>query len=195
MFGKFYNLFRNPESFLKEINTEGHKEPFVFLLVVALILSPLTALMHIMGLPSTDISASLQSQIIAWRATEHYLAPRFGYWAFLIEIPLIILLVLLFAGLLTGFIHMLYKLMGGKGSMLNAWKAVCYGVAPCVFLGFIPYWSLFVASWSLILQFYFIPKTLYCIGEGRALFLLALIIALTLFEFATMRTTVNFGPR
>lgn len=37
--------------------------------------------------------------------------------------------------LLTGFLHLIFRLFGGQGPLLNAWKATCYGAGPCVLLG------------------------------------------------------------
>jgi len=61
-----------------------------------------------------------------------------------------------------------------------------------VLLGWVPYWSLFLGAWSLLLQFYCGPKVLYRMREGRALLILAFILGATLLEFATRGTTVGF---
>jgi hypothetical protein len=69
---------------------------------------------------------------------------------------------------------------------------VCYGAGPCALLGWVPYWTLFVGAWSLVLQLYFGPKVLYRVREGRALLALAFFVGAALLEFATQGTTVGF---
>jgi hypothetical protein len=132
---------------------------------------------------------------MAWQLTDTYLIPRLGTWAYGVEAFLILGLTLLMAGFMALLLHGIYRVLGGKGTLLNAWKAACYGTGPCVMLGWIPYWSLFVAAWSLILQFYYGPKILYRIREGTALLILALIVGATLLELITKGTTVGFSPR
>jgi len=195
MFTKLVRLLKEPETFFEIVRSEGAHEPAAFLLAVSAVIALFTPLVNYLGWPSTDLSSSLQAQILAWRATETYLLPRLGRWAYTVEATLIVLLAVALAGIMTVFIHLLYRLLGGKGPLLNAWKAVCYGVGPCVLLGWVPYWSLFVATWSLILQFYYAPKVLYRLREGRAVGILAFVVGATLLEFATKGTTVGFGPR
>ena len=117
---------------------------------------------------------------------------RLGAWAYAVEPFLIIVLAMAIAILLAGFLHVVYRVLGGQGPFLNSWKAVCYGTGPCVLLGWIPYWTLFVGAWSLTLQMYFGPKVLYRIREGRALAILAFIVGAALMEFAIKGTTVGF---
>jgi hypothetical protein len=188
-------MLKDPQEFFSSLEGEGFREPLIFLISVSALIAPFTALANFLGWPSTDLSSSLQAQILAWRITDLYLLPRLGWWAYGLEVGLIIIFTLLFAVFLGGFIHLLYKLLGGEGGFLNAWKAVCYGVGPCVILGWIPYWSLFVASWALVVQIYFAPKTMYHLREGRSLIILSAIIAATLLEFAMGGTTVGFGPQ
>jgi hypothetical protein len=108
--------------------------------------------------------------------------------------PLLILtLVLIIAVLLTGFVHMIYRALGGQGSILNAWKASCYGVGPCVLIGWVPYWTLFVGALSLVFQLYYGPNVLYNMREGSALLILAFMVGAALLEFATKGTKVGFG--
>jgi hypothetical protein len=194
MIRKISRLFLKPDMFYEAVREEGFREPLVFILLVSAVIAVFTPVVNLLGWPSTDTSSAFQAQILAWRLTQTYLIPRLGIWAYAVEALLIVLLTLLLAALLAMFIHLLYRLAGGKGPLLQGWKSVCYGVGPCVLLGWVPYWSLFLASWSLILQFYFGPKVLYRLPEGRALLILALVVGSTLLEFALAGTTVGFGP-
>jgi hypothetical protein len=94
--------------------------------------------------------------------------------------------------LLTGFLHVVYWLIGGRGSVLNSWKAVCYGVGPCLLGGFLPYVSLFAGFYSFAMQFYVGPMTLYNAKQGRALIVFVALIAWTFIEMFVTGTTVGF---
>jgi len=193
MFRKLIGMLKQPDVFFEGVREEGFLQPFLFLLQVSAVIAFFTPLVNYLGWASTDRNSSYQAQILAWQITQEYLLPRLGFWAYVVEAFLILGLALLIAIFMTGFLHLLFRLSGGKGPILNAWKAACYGTGPCVLLGWIPYWSLFVATWSLVLQFYYGPKVLYRMREGIALLILAFIVGATLFELMTKGTTVGFG--
>jgi len=193
MLRKLLWMLKEPEEFFEGIRGEGYREPFVFLLQVSVVIALFTPIVNYLGWPSTDRTSTYQAQIIAWRITGEWLLPRLGAWAYVAEAFLILGLALVLALFLTGFLHLIYRVLGGRGSILNAWKATCYGVGPCVLLGWVPYWTLFVGAWSFVLQLYFGPKVLYRMREGRALLILAFFVGATLLEFATKGTTVGFG--
>jgi len=192
MVSKLLSMLRRPDSFFEAVREEGYRQPFRFLLEVSAVIALFTPIVNALGWESTDRTSTLQAQILAWRITEEELLPRLGAWAYVVEVPLILGLTPLIALALAAFIHLVYRLLGGQGPFLNAWKATCYGVGPCVILGWIPYWSLFVGAWSLVLQLYYGPKVLYRMREGRAVVILALFLGATLLEFATKGTTVGF---
>jgi hypothetical protein len=189
---KLFGMLLQPDEFFEGVREERTWQPFVFFLQVSAIIALFTPVVNYLGWPSTDQSAAFQAQIMAWQITEEQLLPALGGWAYVIEAVLILGLSLLIVMIMTGFLHLIFRLLGGKGPILNAWKAACYGVGPCVLFGWVPYWSLFVAAWSLLLQFYYGPKVLYQMREGTALAILAFIIGATLLELMTKGTTVGF---
>ncbi|MGC9350129.1 MAG: YIP1 family protein [Anaerolineae bacterium] len=192
MLRKLFWMLREPDAFFDALRGEGYREPFWFLFQVSAVIAFFTPIMNYLGFESTDRTSTYQAQIIAWRVTREQLLPLLGAWAYVVEFFLILALALGVALLLAGFLHLIYRVLGGRGPFLNAWKAVCYGTGPCVLLGWIPYWSLFVGAWSLVLQLYYAPKVLYRMREGRALLILAFLVGATLLEFVTKETTVGF---
>ncbi len=192
MVKKLLWMLREPAEFFEAVRTEGYREPLVFLSQVSAVIALFTPVVNYLGWPSTDRTSTYQAQILAWRITSEELLPRLGGWAYVVEAPLILAFSLIIALFLAGFLHLIYRLLGGQGPILNAWKATCYGVGPCVLLGWVPYWTLFVGAWSFVLQLYYGPKVLYRMREGRALLILAGLVGATLLEFATKGTTVGF---
>ncbi|MGC9361207.1 MAG: YIP1 family protein [Anaerolineae bacterium] len=193
MFGRLVRLLREPDAFAEAAREEGYLEPLWFLIGVMGVLAVLTPATHLLGWASTDVSAATQAQILAWRFVRSQVN-LVGARAYVAEAGLILILGVALAPVLATVIHLLYRLLGGKGPWRYAWASVCYGLGPSALAGFVPYWSLFVAVWSLLLQFYLAPKVLYRAREGRALVTLAVIVAATLLEFALAGTTVGFGP-
>jgi hypothetical protein len=189
---RFFKMLCTPDVFFEDIRGEGGFRPFTFFLQISTIIALFTPIVNYLGWPSDDQSAAYQAQIIAWKITEEQLLPVMGGWSYVIEFFLILGLSLIVLVFMTGFLHLIFRLLGGKGPILNAWKAACYGVGPCVLLGWIPYWSVFVAVWSLLLQFYYGPKVLYHMKEGAALIILAFIVGATLLELMIKGTTVSF---
>jgi hypothetical protein len=193
MFRKLLWMLKEPQEFFEGIREEGYREPFMFLLQVSAIIAFFTPIMNYLGWESTDRTSTYQAQILGWQITSEQLLPRLGSWGYVVEAFLILGLALVIAVFLAAFIHLIYRALGGQGSFLKAWKATCYGVGPCVLLGWLPYWTLFVGAWSFVLQLYYGPKVLYRMREGRALLILAFFVGATLLEFATKGTTVGFG--
>jgi hypothetical protein len=191
VFRKLFSMLREPEVFFDNTRREGYREPFIFLLQVSAVIAFFTPIVNYLGWPSTDLTSTYQAQIIAWRITSEQLLPRLGLWAYVVEAFIIMGLAVIVGMFLAGFLHLIFRALGGQGPILNAWKATCYGVGPCVLLGWIPYWSLFVGAWSFVLQLYFGPKVLYHMREGRALIVLVFFFGATLLEFAIRGTTVG----
>jgi len=193
VFNKLLWMLREPGSFFEAVRDEDWRPSFMFLLQVSAIIATFTPLVNALGWESTDTNSTYQAQILAWQVTRDYLLPRLGRTAYLVEALLIMVFSVVIALSLAVFLHLVFRVLGGQGPVLNAWKATCYGVGPCVLLGWVPYWTLFVGAWSFVLQLYFGPKVLYRVKEGRALLILAFFVGATLLEFATKGTTVGFS--
>lgn len=188
---RLFDLIKNPNEFFENVRDEDWKSPFKFFLKITIILSIITPIVNYFGIKSTEFSSAYQAQIFAYQIFET-LSSQYGLYSYLM-LPFLIFIfafLLLFFG--TVFLHLIYRQMGGRGPVLNAWKAMCYGTGPCILGGFFPYISLFVAFYSLILQFYIGPKTLYQVKESRAIVFLAIILALTYIRMFIKGTTAGF---
>jgi hypothetical protein len=190
---KLVRLLTNPRQFYEDVRSEGAKSSFVFFLWVMLFLSAVTPVVNHFGVESTDLSSSCQAQIAAYNFMKNNLPETHGIIAYLAEAVLIFAFAFPILLLSTLFLHLIYKAIGGQGSILNGWKAMCYGLGPCLLGGFLPYISLFVAFYSFSIQFYLGPMTLYRAKEGRAIAVFAALIALSFIEMFVLGTTVSFG--
>lgn len=189
---KLWFMLTKPEEFFESTKEEGWVEPLKFLLIVSVVIAFFTPIVNFMGVPQSDYNSSFQAQIIAYRLTVRYLL-QFGHFAYILEGLLILVLVLPVALVGTIMLVVIYGLiLPGDGGIREAWKAICYGVGPCVFGGWLPYWALLVGSLSFVYQLYLGPKVLYRVATAKATIVLAIVFGLTLIELITMGTTVGF---
>jgi len=182
----------DPSGFFNEVRAETWKPAFIFFSWTTLVVSVATSVVNYLGIESTDISSSYQAQIAAYRITKDHLLQTYGFTAFFLEPMLIFALAISMLLVLTLFVHVVYRIVGGNGSLLNAWKAACYGVGPCMLGGFLAYISLFAGFYSLAMQFYIGPRELYRAKENRALLIFVVMIALAFIEMFVTGTTVGF---
>jgi len=190
--GRLAGQLADPTGFFDGVRAEGWKPAFVFFLWVTLFISLVTPIVNFFGVASTDLSSSYQSQVLAYGIVKDYLLEPYGVVAFMVEPILILGFAVLLLFFLTGFLHLVYRLIGGRGPVLNAWKAVCYGLGPCLLGGFLPYVSLFAGFYSFAMQFYLGPMTLYNAKQSRAIIVFVALIALTFIEMFVSGTTVGF---
>ncbi|MEM3403506.1 MAG: YIP1 family protein [Nitrososphaeria archaeon] len=187
---KLVNLLTNPIKFFVDVQNEGWLPSFLFFLQVTLVISIATSFVNYLGIESTDFSSSYQAQILAYNFLKNLFS--YGIYVYLFEMVLIFAFSIPFIVFLAFFLHLIYRLIGGQGTILNAWKAACYGAGPCLLGGFLPYISLFAGFYSFAIQFYLGPMTLYKAKENRAILVFVVFITLTFIEMFVLGTTVGF---
>jgi hypothetical protein len=189
---RLWKQLADPRGFFEEVRNEGWKPSFVFFLWITLVISITTPIVNYFGVESTDLSSSYQAQILAYNILKKHLLSAHGVYAYLIEAILIFGFAASILLLLTLILHLVYRLTGGQGPVLNAWKAACYGVGPCLLGGFLPYVSLFAGFYSFAMQFYLGPMVLYRVKEGRAIMIFVFFITMAFIEMFVSGTTVGF---
>jgi len=182
----------DPSEFFQGRRDEDWRPSFVFFVWVTLFLSVATSVVNFLGIESTDFSAAYQSQIAAYSIVKNLLIPVCGAYAYLIEPLLIFAFAIPLLFFIALILHVTYRLIGGEGSILNGWKAACYGTGPCLLGGFLPYISLFAAFYSLAMQFYIGPMTLYSAKESRAIVIFTSFVAMAFIEMFLFGTTVGW---
>jgi hypothetical protein len=191
MFKKLKRMMISPVEFFNDVRNEGWKPSFVFFLCVMLIISIITPILNFFGMESNDLSSSCQAQIAAYNIVTNQLINTYGVLSYIIEGILILVFSVPILLSLTLILHLVYRLIGGEGSILNGWKAVCYGLGPCLLGGFLPYISLFAAFYSFSMQFYLGPMTLYRVKQSRSIIVFSSFIALAFSEMFVFGTTVG----
>jgi len=192
MLGKLRSQLANPGEFFDSVRIEGWKPCFVFFIWVTSAISVVTPVLNYLGVESTDFSSSYQAQIVAYNLVKNSLLELCGAYAYVIEVVLIFAFSIPILVFLTLVLHLIYRGIGGQGSVMNAWKAACYGVGPCLLGGFLPYVSLFAGFYSFAMQFYLGPMILYKAKQSRAIVVFVVFVTLTFLEMFVFGTTIGF---
>jgi len=188
---KLRNQLTDPIGFYNGIRSEDWRPAFVFFLWVTFIISIVTPPLNYIGIASTDFSSSYQAQIYAYVSVKNNLLGTYGNFAYLIEVVQIFILAIPFMLFITVILHLIYRGIGGRGSVSDAFKATCYGVGPCLLGGFLPYVSLFAGYYSFAMQFYMGPMTLYKARGGRAIVVFVAFIAMSFIEMFVLGKTAG----
>jgi len=192
MFEKLKRMMLSPVEFFNDVRSENWKPSLIFFLWVMLIISIITPILNYFGVESNDLSSSCQAQIAAYNYMKNHLINTYGILSYIIEGILILVFSFPILLSLTLILHFVYRLIGGKGSILNGWKAACYGLGPCLLGGFLPYVSLFAAFYSFSMQFYLGPMALYRVKQSKAIIIFTSFIALSFIEMYVFGTTVDW---
>jgi len=84
----------------------------------------------------------------------------------------------------TGYLHIILKAVGGKGTMKDTFKMIAYGDAPGLLFGWIPYFATIAALWAAIIQLFIGPIVLHKISWAKAAVIFSTLVGLGLIEIA-----------
>lgn len=150
-----------PEEEFSKTKKEKWGVPMLFFTFSILVISLITPLFNLMGVESNDLSSSLISQIMAYDALSG-IKSIYGPISYMFSPSWILGFAFLVMAIETVIIHLIYKFaLKSKGTMIDAFKCVCYSIAPCVIGGYIPFVAVFVLIYSMALKLYIFPKIAY----------------------------------
>jgi len=84
----------------------------------------------------------------------------------------------------TGYLHVILKVVGGKGSIKDTFKMIAYGYAPGLLFGWVPYFATIAAIWAAAIQFIIGPMVFHKISWARAIIIFSILVGLGLIEMA-----------
>jgi len=141
---KVKTVILNPSEFFEEIKSEeGIGKAFVYLAVLSLI-----------NLLAGIIAFTFNISILSPLGSLSQFLPFLGQYAPLVGITLpvgIYILSLVGSFIGAGFVHLLVRLLGGKGSYSMTYKALVYSSTPSLLLGWIPYVGVIPGIYSFYL--------------------------------------------
>ncbi|MDD2655018.1 MAG: YIP1 family protein [Candidatus Nanoarchaeia archaeon] len=180
----------NPEKTFEKTKKEGWKQPFIFFTASLLFIALVTPLFNVMGVRNTDLTSSLQSQILAYKIAEAIL-PTYGSVVFMFMPTWIVFFSFIILPITALIIHIIYKkILKGTGTFTDALRCACYGIAPCVIGGYIPIISVFLAVYSVFMQFYIFPKIAYKTENINSLIVLVGVMSIIIMELFIFGSTI-----
>jgi len=174
-----FAMLEAPSETLAKLVSERTLNALAFLLTVGAITALLTPLQVYLGFEDINgLHAGGQAEILAKEISTMF---KLG-----IELrpPLIeafYVFILLFS---TGYLHIILRAVGGKGSITDTLKMIAYGDAPGLLFGWIPYFATTAALWAAVIQLFIGPVVLHKISWAKAAILFSTLVGLGLIEIA-----------
>jgi hypothetical protein len=179
-----WSVMSNPSTFFENVRDEGWWTPYRYFLVIALVLSLLSPAAWALGVDGgSPLSTSTTAQRDVYRWWHDVLSPRMGFASLPIAMLALLLEMHIVLAIFTPVLHVVFRLLRGEGSWLNAWKAINYGIAPVLALGFLPYVGLLVGVYATVVQLCVGPSTMYRLRDGRAYALLVVVLSISIASF------------
>jgi len=174
-----FKMLKAPWKTLEELTSETLFHAFTFLIVIGAVTALLTPLQVYLGFEDINgLHAGGQAEFLAKDLSTMY---KLGVeWRpLLIEIFYIFILLLS-----TGYLHVIFRAVGGKGSLKDTFKMIAYGDAPGLLFGWIPYFATMSAVWAAVIQLLIGPVVLHKISWAKASIIFSLLLGLGIIEIA-----------
>ncbi|MEM2960760.1 MAG: YIP1 family protein [Candidatus Bathyarchaeia archaeon] len=174
-----FKILRNPAKALDDIKSENTFYAISYLLMIGAITAFLTPLQICLGFEDINgLHAGGQAEYLAREVSSLYDLN-------IIWRPLLVetfyLLILLIT---TGYLYIILKVVGGKGSMRDTLKMIAYGDTPGLLFGWIPYFATISAVWSAVIQILIGSIVIHRIPWTRSTILFSILIGLGIIDIA-----------
>lgn len=172
-----FSMLRNPSKTLEELSSEKVSHAFAFLLMFGAVTAFLTPLQIYFGFEDINgLHAGGQAEFLAKDVSTMY---KLGIeWRPLL-IEILYVFILLFS---TGYLHIIFKAVGGKGTIKDTLKMIAYGDVPGLLFGWIPYFATISALWAAVIQLLIGPIVLHKISWAKASIIFSVLVGLGLIE-------------
>jgi hypothetical protein len=174
-----FSMLTNPLKTLDELSSEKTSHALAFLLMFGAVTAFLTPLQVYFGFEDINgLHAGGQAEFLAKDVSTIY---KLGIEWRPILIETLYVFILLFS---TGYLHIILKAMGGKGTVKDTFKMMAYGDIPGLLFGWIPYFATISALWAAVIQLLIGPVALHKISWAKASIIFSVLVGLGLIEIA-----------
>lgn len=179
VFSLAFDMLRAPFETLEKLRSETVLHALAFLLIVGAVTSFLTPLQVFLGFEDVNgLHAGGQAEFLA-RDLSAFFRLGLEWRPFLVEIFYVF--ILLFS---TGYLHILLKAVGGKGSVRDTLKMIAFGDAPGLLFGWIPYFATLAAVWAGVIQLLIGPVVLHKLSWAKACIVFSMLTGIGIVEIA-----------
>jgi len=174
-----FSMLKAPSKTLEEVHLEKAVCALTFLLTIGLVTAFLTPLQIFLGFEDVNgLHAGGQAEFLAKDISTMY-ELSVEWRPFLIEVLYVFILLLS-----TGYLHIIFKVAGGKGTIKDTFKIIAYGDAPGLLFGWIPYFATVAALWAALIQLFIGPITLHKISWAKTSIIFSFLVGLGIIEIA-----------
>jgi hypothetical protein len=174
-----FAMLRSPSETLTKLVSESTLNALTFLLIVGTTTALLTPVQVYLGFEDINgLHAGGQAEFLAKDISNTF---KLGIeWR-----PLLIEAFYVFILLLTtGYLHIILKVAGGKGSIKDTFKMITYGDAPGLLFGWIPYFATISAIWSAVIQLLIGPIVLHRVTWAKTCIIFSVLVGVGIIEIA-----------
>jgi hypothetical protein len=174
-----FNMLKNPWKTLEELGSETTLQALAFLLILGAITALLTPLQVSLGFEDINgLHAGGQAEFLAKDVSTMYelgleLRP------ILIEVFYVFILTIT-----TGYLHIILKVSGGKGSVKDTFKMIAFGDTPALLFGWIPYFATVAAVWAAVIQLFIGPVVVHKLSWAKATIIFSVLLSIGIIEIA-----------
>lgn len=179
-----FEMLRNPAKTLEELRSEKVSHALAYLLMIGAITAFLTPLQVYLGFEDVNgLHAGGQAEFLAMDISSLY-SLGIEWRPFLIEALYVMVLLVS-----TGYLHIIFKVAGGKGSVKDTFKMMAYGDAPGLLFGWVPYFATVSAVWAAVIQILIGSTVVHKISWARATFIFSILLGLGIIDIALSLST------
>lgn len=178
-FSMAFAMLKSPSKTLEEVGSKTTLNAFTFLLTIGAVTALLTPLQIYLGFEDINgLHAGGQAEFLAKDVSAMY---TLGIEWRPVLIEMLYIFILLFS---TGYLHIILKAVGGKGTVKDTFRMIAYGDAPGLLFGWIPYFATIAALWAAVIQLLIGPIVLHKISWTKASIIFSSLVGLGLIEIA-----------
>jgi hypothetical protein len=178
-FAQAFSMLKNPMETLERIRSEKTLDAFAYLLLIGAVTAFLTPLQIHLGFEDVNgLHAGGQAEYLAKDISVMF-ELSVEWRPFLIEVCYIVILLIS-----TGYLYVIFKVVGGKGSIRDTLKMMAYGDAPALLFGWIPYFATISALWAAVIQLLIGPVVLHKISWTKATIIFSILTGLGIIDIA-----------
>jgi len=174
-----FEMLRDPLKTLEELSSKTVVNAFAFLMMLGAVTALLTPLQVYLGFEDVNgLHAGGQAEFLA-RDVSTFFKLGVEWRSLLIETFYVF--ILLFT---TGYLHVILKVAGGKGSIKDTLKMIAYGDAPGLLFGWIPYFATISAIWAAAIQLLIGPVVIHKTSWTRSVIIFSVLTGIGIIEIA-----------
>ena len=174
-----FSMLKAPSETLAKLVSERTLNALAFLLIVGAPTALLTPVQVYLGFEDINgLHAGGQAEFLAKDVSTMF---KLGLEWRPVLIEVLYVFILLFT---TGYLHIILKAVGGKGSIKDTFKMIAYGDAPGLLFGWIPYFATMSAIWAAVIQLLIGPVVLHKVSWAKACIIFSVLVGLGVIEIA-----------